>query len=271
MSIISILSEKGMPNLNSSADSATSGLSSAPDLLQSYKAAASGGTAMHRWVQSSSLILVLLIALPAASDDQQKAQKELNKVAAMATDPTARRAVSLAVSEALSVGRPELVQQRRAMDLNYGELFVAFRLVKSGAKTDDIVAQRKASKDIWQIAREQKANWKEIAADARKLNNKVNDKLLMYFTNRKTTFQRDLADNYDPLADSVMADSKISQKEISDAETRYQFLRDHAGVNVDSHMDSAAENAARAGRPDPIRTGGPQSSNTNKPTTGPKN
>ncbi len=48
-------------------------------------------------------VILLAIALPAFSDEQQKAQKELNKITAMPTDFTGRRAVNLAISEAVSV------------------------------------------------------------------------------------------------------------------------------------------------------------------------
>ena len=52
---------------------------------------------------------VLLVASPAFSDDQQKAQKEINKITAMATDFDGRRVVNLSISEMFKVSRPILV------------------------------------------------------------------------------------------------------------------------------------------------------------------
>lgn len=225
---------------------------------------------MDRLVRRLSLILVLLVALPAVCDDQQKAQKLLNKVTAMATDPTGRRAVSLAVSETLSVGRPALAWQRHLMDLSYGEVFVAYQLVKSGANMEDIAAKIKSGKNIWQIASEQHANWKQLANDAKKLNGRVDTNLLKHFANRKAGAERDVAEGYDPFLDSVRADSNISQEEIADAQTRYIFLREHAGVTSGGNLDLPTEQAARNARSDPVRNGGPQNPDSNT-RPGPKN
>jgi len=218
---------------------------------------------MNRLVCCSSLLLVLLAALPAVSDDQQKAQKLLNKITAMATDPSGRRAVSLAASDTLSVSRPELARRRHAMDLNYGEIFLAYQLVKSGAKIDDVSAQIKGGKSIWQIANEQHANWKQLAIDAKKLNSRVDANLLRHFANNKADSERDLADGYNPFLDGVRADNNVSQQEIADAQERYIFLHDHAGVLSDANLDLVREKAARTVRPDPVRSGGPQDTSAN--------
>ena len=226
---------------------------------------------MNRLVRWASLILLLVAALPAASDDREKAQKLLNKITAMATDATGKRAVSRAVSDALSVGRVELAQRRHAMDLNYGELFVAYQLVKNGVKMDDIAAQMVTGKNIWQIANEQHADWKQIASDAKKVNSRVDICLLKHFANRKAAAQRDVDEGYDPFLDSVKADKNVSEQEIGDAQTRYVFLRDHAGVTTDGRLDLSSEQATRnTARPDPVRNGGPQDAGSvTRP--GPKN
>ena len=70
------------------------------------------------------VLLVLSAAMPAFSDDQEKANKEIVKVTAMAWDATARGAVSRAMCDVTGVKRPDLVQLRQSMDLNYGALFV---------------------------------------------------------------------------------------------------------------------------------------------------
>ena len=91
----------------------------------------------------------------------------------MATDPSGKRSVSLAMSQYLSVARPELLQRRQAVNLNYGDLFLAYQLVRTGAKMDDLAVKLKAGKTVWQAAEEQHADWKQIAGDAKKLAGKV--------------------------------------------------------------------------------------------------
>ncbi len=77
-------------------------------------------------------LITLIVALPAFGDDQQKAQKELNKVTAMAADFTGRRAVNLTIAAVMSVPRAKLVEERRNTGLNYGSLFLAEELAKKG-------------------------------------------------------------------------------------------------------------------------------------------
>ena len=217
---------------------------------------------MNQSARNLLLLLFFLVPLLAASDEQQRAHKLLNKVTAMATDPSGKRAVSLAMSECLSVGREELAQRRHAMNMNYGDLFVAYQLLKSGAKMDEIAAKLKSGETIWQAADEQHANWKQITSEGKKLSGKVDANLLRHFTNRKAEAARDQSDAYDPFRDSVKADGDVSQQEIEDAQQRYAFLRDHAGVMAGGTLDTSTEQSARTVRTDPVRTGGPTSLNT---------
>jgi hypothetical protein len=223
---------------------------------------------MKSLVHASSLVLLLLAALPAVSDDQQKAQKLLNKVTAMATDASGRRAVSLAISGAVSASRPELARIRHLMNLNYGDVFLVYYLARSGSTLDEIGAQMKSGKTAWQIASERNANWKQLASDAKKLNGKIDDNLLRYFTHRKADLERDVTDGYNPLFDSVVADNRVSPDDVTEAQNRYAFLRDHAGVMTDGKLDTISEHAAQnTSRPDPIRNGGPTNPDTNtRPT-----
>jgi len=124
---------------------------------------------MKSFLRYLPIILALSAALPALADDQQKAEKQVNKVTAMATDPTGRRVVSMTVSDVLNTKRPDVVQERRETGLNYGHLFIAHQLTAGGAKMSDIAAQLKSGKNIYQIGNDQQANWKQIAADAKKL------------------------------------------------------------------------------------------------------
>lgn len=215
--------------------------------------------------------LFLLIPLFAAADDQQKAHKLLNKVTAMATDSAGKRAVSLAMSQYLSVTRAELIQRRQAMNLNYGDLFVAYQLMKTGTKIDEIAAKLKAGKTLWQTAEEEHADFKQIAGEARKLGSKVDACLTAHFVNKKADAERERADNYDPFRDAVKADGDVSQQEIEDAQQRYIFLRDHTSSVSDSSLDTSTERAARMVRTDPVRTGGPAATGAGPNTTPPKN
>lgn len=202
------------------------------------------------------LVLVFFLGpllLLAATDEQQKAHRVLNKMTAMTVDPAGKRAVSVAMSQHLSVGRGELVLRRHLMNLNYGELFVAYELVKSGTKMDDIAARVKTGKTVWQVADEERADWKQIGIDAKKLSSKVDSNLLRHFVNRKEEPEQDRADGYNPFLDTVRADKDVSQQEIEDAQDRYVFLRDHSGGASDSTLDKSTEQSIRTIRPDPTR------------------
>jgi hypothetical protein len=205
------------------------------------------------WCLSATL-LVLTLAISAFGDDQQKADKRLHKITALATDATGRRVVSATVADALAAKRPDLVVERRTMNVNYGDLFVAHVLVKSGTKIDDIAAQLKAGKKMGQIAREQHADWKQIAADAKKLNAKVEDNLYNHFLNGKALTERDAAEGYDPVIDGVAADNDVSKDEIAEAERTYLLWRDRADQKKGSNLDTASEKAAKDSRGDPIRS-----------------
>jgi hypothetical protein len=211
---------------------------------------------MKRLAHIPITLLVLSIAIPAFSDDQQKAEKQLHKIVAMATDATGRRVVSIVVADTLEAKRPELVIERRSMNLNYGDLFVAHVLVKQGTKMDDIVTQLKAGKKIDQIASEQHADWKQIAADAKKLNTQMEDHLYKHFLNGKADAERDVADGYDPMIDGVVADNDVSKQDIADAEHTYQTWRDRAEKARDSKLDASTEKAAQGARGDPVKAKG---------------
>src|SRR5258708_3687494 len=207
---------------------------------------------MNLIVRYCAVLLVLSAAVPAFSDDQDKANKELAKVTAMAMDMTGRAVVSVAVSDMTGVKRSDLLQQRKAMNLNYGALFVAQELIKSGAKPDDLAAQLKAGKTITQVANDQHANWKEVAADAKKLNSKIDDCLFKHFLDGgKAEKQRDLDDKYDIKIDTLQVDLLAPKPDLEAAGERFNMWKDRA-----SHkgLDTATEQAAYN---DHVRNGGP--------------
>jgi hypothetical protein len=66
-------------------------------------------------VRYCAILLVLVAAVPAFSDDQDKANKEIAKVAAIAWDGTGRCIVNRAVADTMAVKRADLVQDRQTM------------------------------------------------------------------------------------------------------------------------------------------------------------
>jgi hypothetical protein len=213
---------------------------------------------MNRLVRYCAVLVVLIAAMPAFSDDQEKANKELVKVTAMATDPTGHAVVSRAIADMMGAKRSEMVQQRLELNVSYGSMFIVEELLKSGAKMEDIAAQHKAGKTITQIANDQRANWKLIAADAKKLNAKIDDGLYKHFLNPAADKQRDLADKYDVMGDTVAADrdADLPKSEIQAAAERYTLWKDRAEVDKGHHhvMDTAEQQAAYD---DHDRNGGP--------------
>lgn len=199
------------------------------------------------------LLTLFALAIPSLSDDQQKAEKQLRKITAMASDPTGRRVVSITLADTAQAKRQDLVMERRASNINYGDLFVATELVKNGAKMDDIAAQLKSGKSMADIANAQHVDWKQIASEAKKLNTKVEDNLYKHFVSGKADAARDVADSYDPMMDGVAADSNVPKDDIADAEHTYQLWRDRADKVRDSKLDSSTEKAAQGARGDPIK------------------
>ncbi len=212
---------------------------------------------MKRLAGCLTVLFTLTIAIPVFAGDLQKAEKQAHKITAMATDATGRRIVSMTISHILKVKRPELVQERRDAKLNYGSLFIAHELTVAGAKMSDIAAQLQAGKTIFQIANDQHANWKQIAADTKKLNSKIEAQIYKHFLNAKADEERDQADKYDPTFDVVTADNDVTMREIEEAQRTYVLWRDRAAdaQGTDKRLGIADENAAYY---DHARSGGPQ-------------
>jgi hypothetical protein len=200
---------------------------------------------MNLHVHTCIAMLITAMAVPAFGNEQKKAEKELHKITAMATDPTARRVVSLTVADTLGAKPPDLVMERRAMNLNYGDLVIAHRLITHGAKMADIATQLKSGKNILQIAIEQHVDWKQLCGEAQKLNTKVEDHLYRHFLNASADNTQDVAEGYDPTIDGVSADNDVSNDEIDQAQRTYLLWRDRAEKARYSKLDTATESSAR--------------------------
>jgi hypothetical protein len=203
---------------------------------------------MNHFARLLPLLLFVTTSVVASGDDRQKAEKQIRKIAAMATDKTGRRMVSMSVADSLNLPRPDLVEERRRIGLDYGSFFVARELVSSGMKMTDIALGLSAGKTIWQIGDERHADWKQIAADAKKLNTRIEDYIYRHFLNKKNDEadqERDLADKYDIARDAVRTDFDVTAKEMIDAQVRYIFWRDAAGNSQGSrHMTPRDRQAA---------------------------
>lgn len=201
------------------------------------------------------VLLALSAAVSVFADDQQKAQQQITKITAMAIDVTARRIVSMSMSEMVGVSRPELVQQRRDTGLNYGSLFVAHQLAAGGTGMADIATQLRAGKNIFQIGNDQHADWKRIASEAKKLNSRIEKNIYRHFLDPAADGKRDQADKYDVMSDGVRSDNDVTPRDIAEAQERYLLWRDRAAGPNGGRLDSADEQAARHGH-DHIRDGG---------------
>lgn len=180
----------------------------------------------------SVLVVTVALAITAFADDQEKATKEVKKISAISMDPNMRSIVNRTMADMLKVKRLDLVKERQDLNVNYGGLFLLKQLTAGGAKMEDIAAQLKAGKTIFDIANDNHANWKQINSDAKKLNKKIDDNIVNYFRDTKKLAALDQTEEYDAKADHVAADSDISKDEIADAQNRFQHLHDVASSQL---------------------------------------
>jgi hypothetical protein len=209
-------------------------------------------------MRTALLVAIIISSLFVSADDQKKAEKQVNKISAMAADLTGRRVVNQSMAEQLKLKRSDLVLERRENNLNYGALFVVHQLTTNGAKLSDITGQLRSGKKLFEVANQLHADWKQIADDAKKLNNRIEDNLYKYFMNRKGEQASDPADVYNALIDGVTADATVSEQDLADAQERYIFWRDRATAKQDGTLELNKEQAARQTF-DPVRKGGPNS------------
>ena len=207
-----------------------------------------------RHIASLLAVIALVLTHYAAADDQQKTRKELNKVTAMATDPTGRKIVNQTMAEMFALKQMDLVLERRQTGLNYGSLLLAHELAKNNLDMKEIAVRLKGGKDIFQIAGEAGVNWKEVNDRAKKLNSKIDDNLYKHFLHPKDDKAPPKADDYNIMYDGVKADGEVSQSEIEQAQDRYLLWLQRASPNSDKRLGTADEKAAAY---DHVRSGGP--------------
>jgi hypothetical protein len=176
------------------------------------------------------LLFTVALAMAAFADDQEKATKEIKRITSISVDSNMRAIVNRTTADMLKANRLDLVKERQNMNLTYGDLFLAQELAASGVKMDDIAAQLKSGKTMVDIANANHANWKQINSEAKKLNKKIDDNIEKYFSDTKKQAALNQADDYDPKADKVPADTSISKDEYAEAQSRYTRLHDASGA-----------------------------------------
>jgi hypothetical protein len=204
-------------------------------------------------------MLVLVTVLPAMASDQDKARKELDKITAMAADATGRRIVNSSMAQTLNAKRFDLLMERRNHNINYGSLFLMHQLAANGAKLDDISARLKSGKNIYQIADEQKVDWKKVAEQAKSMNEKIDKDLFDHFagTTPAAEKKQDEDDNYNIIYDGVQADNDVSKDAIERAGERYQNIRARAEAG-NRHANGLSTTDRNAAYRDNVRSAGPQ-------------
>ncbi len=170
----------------------------------------------------------VLAVLPARADDREKVEKQLNRMTAMASDPTGRRVVGITMADLLNVKRGDLVRLRRQMNLNYGWLFLAHQIMSEGMTVEQLADEIKSGKSMIEIANGHHGDWKTILSEAKKLNGKIDRHLYEHFVDPREDRQRDQDDHYNLLTDVAKADEKISREDIDSAADAYTRTRDMA-------------------------------------------
>jgi hypothetical protein len=216
-----------------------------------------------------AVVLVIAISLPAWGDDQQKAEKELNKITALASDGTGRTVVNFSMAANFAAKRSDLVMERRDTGLNYGQIFVMHALITAGAKKEDIASQLKAGKNIFAIADADKIDWRQVGEEAKKLNSKIDQDLYQRLLDKKAGVALDQKDGYLLSLDGVVADNEVSKGDLNQAQERFMKQKDRADDQNHraNKLDASGENS---GRTDNVRSGGPGGNKLPPTITGPQ-
>lgn len=197
---------------------------------------------MRRSVLCASVLCAIVLFSLAASlraDDKEKAEKQIRMITAMSRDDTARSIISRTFADAFKMQRPQMLVERRNLGLNYGSLFLAQELLQSGTRMDKIVEQLRARKSMLEISNAAHADWKRIAADAKKMNNRIDDSIYKHFLHSKPDEARDKLDHYNPRQDLVRADAESTPQEITAAQHDYVFWRDQAAPLSGGQADAS--------------------------------
>jgi hypothetical protein len=169
------------------------------------------------------LLLSIVAVVPAIGSDQDNAIKQIRMITALSRDDTARSLVNRAFADVFKVERSRLVLQRKTLGLTYGNLFLAHELTVSGEGMEQIATMLHENKTIVDIANAFNADWKRIAADAKRMNNHINNAIYKYFLHPQLEIQQDAKDHYFAPADLIKADADSTPDEILSAQKDFVF------------------------------------------------
>jgi hypothetical protein len=194
------------------------------------------------FLAAACLVFLILCGTTAFGSDQQKAEKRLRQISAMAVQSAAARAiVNRTMADVVHAQRMELMRQRHAMNLSYGSLFVARHLTATGAAMLDIAVQLQRGKDIVQIANERNANWKLIADAARQLNDKIENNIYRHFLHLKAEQELAPTDKYDPRTDMVRADLEVTPEEVASARADFDCWKTRGSAPSAGRLNTQTE------------------------------
>ena len=83
-------------------------------------------------------------------------------------------------------------------------------------------------------------DWKRIADDAKKMNNRINDSIYKHFLHSKPDEERDKLEHYNPSVDLVRADGEATPDDILKAQKEYVFWRNQAAPIADGQADRSS-------------------------------
>jgi hypothetical protein len=172
-----------------------------------------------------AIIVAVAALVPAYADDREKAEKQMRMITAMSRDNIARSLINHTFAEVFKVERKQLIAERKSMGLSYGNLFLMHELISSGTSMQQIADGIHAHRTLVEIAEASKPNWKNVASEAKKMNNRINDCIYKHFLHGEADTERDKLDHYNPVADFIRADLDATSEEIAKAQTEYIFWR----------------------------------------------
>ncbi|MBZ5563005.1 MAG: hypothetical protein LAP13_11380 [Acidobacteriia bacterium] len=158
-------------------------------------------------------LLALVLVAPAlwASKEMKEAKKldkELKKISLTAAVPDGRRVVNRVMAHELGVTRQELVKEREKTGFVYGQLFGAHEVGKQvGMNFDQVAEQMKQGHSLLDISQEHDVNLKDILDSAKMLNKHIDKELDRIAAGDEDETAEDSADDYDPAADALSADT----------------------------------------------------------------
>jgi len=194
---------------------------------------------MRRVVVCATVLISLSSLVYADDKEKEKAEKQIRMMTAMSRDDTARSIISRTFADSFKMQRAAMVVERRNLGLNYGSLFLMQELLESGMRMEQIVEQLRARKSVLAITNATHADWRRIAADAKKMNNRIDDAIYKHFLHTKPDEARDKLDHYNPRQDLVRADADATPDDVMKAQSEYVFWRNQAAPLSGGQADAS--------------------------------